>query len=478
MPSISKNTFLLTSAYIFQKIFAFVYFTILARWLGAEDIGKYTFAIAFCGIASVFIDLGLTNVLIREIAKFKDKAKAYLANILGLKLILGFFIYLVVIFLINLWNYPVEVKMLVYIIGFNFIVDSFVLSFFGFFRSFHNLKYESLAIIINQLVIVAVGLIGVVLDFPLYVLGIALLAGTLFNFVFCLYVLKKKFNLFLSFRYEKDVVKLLCKMAVPFALMAIFARVYSSIDQVLLSRMVGDVYVGWYGVPYKLTFAFQFIPAAFSASLYPVFSTYYQNDQKKIKETFERVLFFLIVLSLPMVFGIISLARELILNIYTVEYLPSIFTLQILIIALFFQFVSYPVGSLLNGCNRQKENTINMGIGMVVNIILNIILIPYYQHLGAAIAAVVTMALMFFLNFIWVNKITPVNYKFILVKFLKALSLSILMALVIFGLKPYINFVALIFIGAGVYVGGMFLVKGFVWQDINRIIQALRKKEV
>jgi len=136
MPSISQNTFFLTSAYVFQKIFAFVYFTLLARWLGPEDIGKYTFAIAFAGIASVFIDLGLTNVLIREVAKFKEKAKEYLANILGLKLLFSLVVFLVLVLLINIWDYPEIVKMLVYVIGINFVFDSFVLSFFGLFRSF------------------------------------------------------------------------------------------------------------------------------------------------------------------------------------------------------------------------------------------------------------------------------------------------------------------------------------------------------
>ena len=66
---ITANTSFFMVALIFQKLLSFVYFTILARSLGAEGIGQYFFAISFATMFSVLIDLGLSPVLIREVSK-------------------------------------------------------------------------------------------------------------------------------------------------------------------------------------------------------------------------------------------------------------------------------------------------------------------------------------------------------------------------------------------------------------------------
>ena len=77
MPSITRNTAFMTMASVGQKIISLVYFTLIARHIGAEDTGKYFFALAFTTVFVVFVDLGLTNVLVREAAKAREKIQAY-----------------------------------------------------------------------------------------------------------------------------------------------------------------------------------------------------------------------------------------------------------------------------------------------------------------------------------------------------------------------------------------------------------------
>ena len=73
--NIAKNTSYFTLALIVQKIISFSYFTIIARNLLPDDLGKYYFAISFTTIFAIFIDLGLSNVLMREVPKIKEKIK-------------------------------------------------------------------------------------------------------------------------------------------------------------------------------------------------------------------------------------------------------------------------------------------------------------------------------------------------------------------------------------------------------------------
>ena len=94
--SVARNTTYYTAALIFQKILAFIYFSLIARFLGVEDTGKYTFALTFTTLFAIFIDLGLGPVLTREIAKAKEKTGQYLSNILALKIPLTCITYLLV----------------------------------------------------------------------------------------------------------------------------------------------------------------------------------------------------------------------------------------------------------------------------------------------------------------------------------------------------------------------------------------------
>ena len=73
----SHNVRNMTIASVGQKICAFVYFTILARYLGPEDVGKYVFTLSFAAIFVILIDLGLTSVLIREGARHKERLQKY-----------------------------------------------------------------------------------------------------------------------------------------------------------------------------------------------------------------------------------------------------------------------------------------------------------------------------------------------------------------------------------------------------------------
>ncbi|MBN1325911.1 flippase [Candidatus Falkowbacteria bacterium] len=474
--NIAKNTTWLTSAYIFQKIFAFIYFTLIARWLGATDIGVYTFAISLTTLMAIFIDFGLSNVLIREAAKYKDKANDYLNNIISLKLLFSVITYILVVIIINLLNKSHISLIMVYLAGIAMVFDSFTLSFWAIFRAYQNLKYEAISIVINQILISIVGIIGLLLKFPLYILIIALVCGSLFSFLYSLILLKTKLKFIFKLDWNKQVIKFLFYIAVPFALAGIFARVYSYIDQILLSVLIGDKYLGWYEIGYKITFALQFVPAAFAAAVYPAMSHSFVNDKERLKIIFEKSIFLLLIFSVPAAAGIALLSDQIILLLYTSEFQPSILAMQIIIFSIIAMFLNYPIGSLLNSCDKQIVNTINVGIAMLLNIILNIILIPLYQHIGAAIACLICQFLLFILNLIWVPKIINYNWKYLLIKTLKTIFSAILMSIAVIYLKTYLNFIIVAIIGALLYGSIMYLIKGFTKEDIIYLVQAIFKK--
>ncbi len=473
---IAKNTIYLTIATVGQKVLAFLYFIMIARLAGVEGTGKYFFVVSFTTIFSIFVDLGLSSVLIRETAKNREVAGKYLGNILGAKLILGVFTYLAVVLTINIMDYPSATKLMVYLSGIVMLLDSFNVTFYAIFRGRQNLRYESVGVVASEALIIIFGAASLFLHAPLYFLLLALMSGSIFNFCFSLILLFKKTDVRPHFSWDKSILMTLFKIAYPFALAGLFVKIYSYLDSVLLSKMVGDTAVGFWSVAYKLTYSFQFIPMAFAAAMFPAMSAYFCYDKSRLKQTFERATFYLALLAVPIAFGIFSLARPIVLTLYGSDYLSSVLPLRVAVFTVIFIFLNYPVGSLLNACDRQMTNTLIMGASMVLNIILNLVLIPRLSFVGAAVSTLVSHSFLYILGMIFANKIVVYGKSFIFGSLAKIIfSASLMSALIIF-LNKFISFWFLVPIGGAVYFGFLYILRGISKEDFSGILKSLKKK--
>jgi O-antigen/teichoic acid export membrane protein len=209
-------------------------------------------------------------------------------------------------------------------------------------------------------------------------------------------------------------------------------KIYSSIDSIILGRLAGNIQVAAYGVPYKFTFAFQFVPIALAAALYPAFTNLIASGKKeKAAELFAGATRYLTLVVMPLVAGMAALAEPLMSKLYGSSYSSSSIILTVLSFSLISAFLDFPVGALLNGSHKQNVQTFWMGITVAVNIILNIVLIPKYGAIGAAFAALAGNFILFFGGLSYVPKIIPVPWKKITVSFAKTALASFVMAMAV-----------------------------------------------
>lgn len=475
--SVAKNTAYLTFSYITQKILSFGYYILVAIFFDKEDIGKYVFALSFTTMFAVFIDIGLTNAMIREIAKFKEKTKEYLSSILGAKIFLSIFVYLAVVVAINFLGHSALTKQMIYLAGVIMVIDSFTLSLWGVLRGQRNLFYESISVIGNQLVIIITGTLILILKLPLIYMLVPFICGSIFSLLFALYVLIKKDGLKISFAFNWSVLKSLWKISLPLALIAIFSRIYGYIDQVMIKQIAGDIASADYGTAMKIPFALQFIPTAFGAATFPAFSNYYQFAKEKLRSSFERSMAILTILAIPMTWGIIAVGDEIMHFVFNGKFDSAVPALKVLMVGLIFVFLNFPLGSLLNACDRQKTNTKLVGLVMVLNIILNIFLIPKYSFFGASMAFVFCHGLLSVISLVVARKIVNYRLTYILEVIVKSALAGAIMALLIIVLKQYVNFIILIPIGAIFYVIISYLIKAFTKEDVAFIINSVVKQK-
>lgn len=475
--SIARNTSYFTFALILQKIISFSYFIIIARALGPEDLGKYYFAIAFTTIFAIFTDLGLANVLTREVAKAEEKAKDLLGNVIALKIFLTLLSFSALMIIVNIFNYPELTRHLVYISSICMVLDSFTAIFFSVSRGFHNLFFESIGSVLFQVIVLITGILILKLGLGLRWLLSALALASFFYFLYSSILLKEKWGLGLTPKFSLKTIKLIVAVTIPFSLFAVFQRVYTYLDSVLLSSLAGDKYVGIYQVAFKIIFALQFLPMAFIASLYPALSAYWMKNREQLGITFERAMNYLIIISLPIAAGIIVIADKAIL-LFKSGFGESVLPLQINMLALPFMFLMFPVGALLNACDRQKTNTYIMGAGLALSVVMNIILIPRFQAVGASITVLTTNAFMFLTALSTVSSITPYKMRKILKTLFRSLAAVAVMVFAVFYLKSFINIFIVAGIGGALYFAVLFALGGFRKEDVASIWQSFKKEKI
>ena len=454
----------MTTASIIQKIIAFVYFTIVARHIGVEDTGIYFFVLSFTTIFVIFVDLGFSNVLIREAARAQEKMQHYIATVLSIKLLFAVFTYIIAITTIYLLGYDIVVRQLVCVSAITMLFDSLNLTLYGVFRAYGNLVYEASASVMSQLLTLVLGSIFLWLDYPLIFLMYAFLISSILNSVFATSMLYRRYKLNIKISYDRVLFRHMLPIVIPFALAGIFGRVYSYIDSVLLSKLAGNIAVGLYSVPHKIANAFQFIPLAVVAAFYPRFSEYFIHDRKKLDYAFHQGIKYLALVALPVSVGIYIIADPLVHAFFSTEYVGSILALKIFMIGLFFGFVNLFFGALFNACNRQVFQTILIAIVMVLNIILNIVLIPRYGVYGAAFASIGGAICMTLLGFFIVPRIVHLNARFLWTHAFKILLSVLIMGLAVCYTMRVAHFVVAIVVGAVVY-SLMLLLSGAVKKE-------------
>lgn len=439
---IAKNTLVLFVAQIVSMGLGFFYILYTARYLGTEGFGVLSFALAFTGIFGVFADFGLNTLTTREVARNQSLAGKYLGNIAVMKVVLAIVTFCLIALAINFLGYQEQTIKVVYLVALSIIFTAFIGMFNSIFQAYEKMEYISVGRVLSSILMLAGALIAIkqgysVVGFAsIYFVVSAIALG--YSFVVCLW----KF-VFPKIEIDLEFWKPTIKEALPFFLAAVFSVIAFRIDMVMLSMMKGDMVVGLYSAAYRFMEILMFIPAMFVASIYPVLSNFHVSSNESLKYAYQKSFKYLALLGLPIAVGTTILADKIILLIYGSEFNNSVIGLQILIWTIPIIFLTYMFGTMLASINRQDLILKILSICMLLNIVINLILIPKYSYVGASVATVIAELLSFILCYHFLSKFV---YKISIHKFIaKPLMASIIMGIFILFYNSLNLFVLIIF---------------------------------
>lgn len=460
MNRILKNTSTLFSAHSLGRLGSLVLtLWLMPRFFTENDLGGYFVAIALTNLIASLTELGIQNPLIREMTLNPSQTRHYLGNALLVRLVLSVVAYtLMIVIGIILWSTSTIVTMIVYL-GLAEIINSIAQLYRCVFRAHEEMKYEALTVLAERGTLFFVGGGAILLGYNLInVCQVWLLAGCL-NLVLSIGITRFRFTP-LGFEPSRKLIIVLMQQALPFAVGNLFNLVYFRIDAIMLSKLSPDGVEAntWYGLAYTLGYASTILSGAFMmGAMFPVLSRLYVNEREKLPQAYTFGVRWMVICGIPLAIGLATLSHE-ISNLFFHKYTPDTIAkiasaLQWLSASGGMVFLSTVVITMLRAADKRRVFSILMGTTALLNIVLNFILIPRFNHIGAAFAMVISEVFILIVGFSYISKriakLTEIGFIF------KVILISAVMGVGLMLLKAMLSIWILVPLAIVFYFGGI-----------------------
>ena len=447
------------------QIFILIY---IARFFREVEFGKFNFAIAFAAISLIFIDLGMQPLLVKEISRKKELASKYISHALIIKSALSVAGYFAVVLIMNAMNYQKDVRLIVYVMIVSTIFKSLSDILGTVFLAYEQMHWDAVLKILKAVILLVSVSFALYFSLPIIYVAVAYAVTDIVVFAASVGIIFTKLINFAA-RLQKDLVKYLTIESLPYALTVLFYSIYFYIDSVMLSKMRGLAEVGIYSAAYNITIALVSIPHIYVQSIFPTLSRFFVKSKSSIEVTYNKSLKYLSILAIPITTILFFLSDNIVHFLYGQGFHNSSMVLKIIAITIFFRFVTFVNGIVIISIDKQKQRLYYQGITALINIVLNLILIPLYGYVGAAIATVATELFLFITYFIPVSEyFKTISNSYVLLKpiLVAALSSSV------FYIKAGTYLQMILFLLA--YGTGLLIIRVFDKEDWN-IMKRLSK---
>lgn len=396
--TIFRNTVLLSVTELLARVMSLILIMVVARRLGPELMGVYAFGVAFVGIFQIFVNFGLDPYIQREASRKPETAGKLMAQVFGLK----FIIYLVSVILILILGLIVAddefKRSVVWILTGSMFFQTNLLATNAFFRAFQKAEYEAIVRISLRFIYTGTGILAILSGHGLITLvTLELVAqGTACLVGWSLFI-KRISNPFHTL-HIRNIQKII-SAAWKFALIRVVQTIFNSIDLVMISVMATDMATGLYSCAVRLIGAFDFLPNAFSGAFFPVLSREAVKDRTNFVRVFVPFFKYLLLLGVGIGAIIAGMPKDLITLLFGTEFISAAPALAILTVAMAFTFANWPLSNAIIALDKEHKVVSIFSFCAILNIILNLILIPLMKVQGAAWAAVISRFFLFVLQF-------------------------------------------------------------------------------
>ena len=448
----------------------------ISRVLGAESIGIYSYALSISAYFISFGSLGVDLYAQREIAYYQDDKKSYSKTFWEITILRLFTMAISIIIFYFTFASNGDYQIFFKILLIELIGKCFDISWF--FKGLEDFK----KIVLRNLVIKILSIIAIFtfvktpsnlnLYFWIYVLSVIL--GNLSLWLYLpKYVCKIKISALKIFRHLKPTISLFIPQ--------IAIQVYTLLDKTMIGAIYEDKSeVGYYEQGQKIINMLLTVITSLGTVMLPRIANFFANNKKNaVKSYMEKSFNFVFLLAFPMIFGIIAVAKDFVPIFFGPGYDKVIILMSIISPVLLFIGMSNVIGTqYLLPTKRQKEYTISVVTGSIVNLCINASLIWKYGALGASIGTIIAEFTVTLVQIIFVKD--EFDFKKIFKSAINYIIASIIMFIIckLTSIIPVNDFVSLILqVASGIITYGLVLL---IFKDefVLNILKQLKEKIV
>ena len=464
-----RNSLLLLLAEMASKVFGLAFFIVLARFLGARELGIYAYAFTIANFFVILPRFGFERLAQKEIGRTNLLERSFLIEITAIKGILS------VAVLVPLWlglsllqSRDIFVITVVTLFAFQYSYMEFL---DAIFRGLKRSEYEVIVRLFFSMTNVVAGSAVLCAGWGLRAVVCSQLACVT-GAVALAFLLLRRFTVVRPFTWSARSLWSNTAAGAPFAGILLALYFSNQVGVLILSLFKSESEVGYFAAAMRLFDNVTLIAAAVMGAFLPTMSELHVTSRAAFSRTLEFTMKYLFAVSAPIAAGMAVLAEPLARLLYGDSFLPSAEALRILGPAVVFAFWNYVADSVLIAVDRERLVFRLTCLGAGVHIAANLVLVPYLSFSGACWATFATQVVYFLALFVYLREYISAETLLRLV--LRPALCAAGMGWVVFLVREW-NVPATVVVGVAVYAAGLLLSGSVGLDEVKRLQENIRR---
>jgi O-antigen/teichoic acid export membrane protein len=389
-----KNASILMAAQLITWILSLLLTIFLPRYLGAAATGIFVLAGSIWSIMGLLISFGTDTLLTKEIAR----QPASTPELLGMALLLRMFFFILscgaVAIYLQIMAYPPQIIYVVWLVGLSWLIIHASGPFQSALQGLERMQHTSIANIVSKAVNTILGITVVLLGYNLYAVGYVSIISAIVSATLLFAFVRRSYRPRFQFRIEPAISMI--RAGLPYLMSGMGLILYGQVDVLIISSLINTREVGWYGVASQLTGTLVFIPVVFTTAIFPTLTRAYNNKSDSFPDLIKKSFDLMLLLSLPIGFGIFVIANPLVVLLFGPDFAPSGSILSIMGIVIIFMYQNILIGQFLISTDRTNVWTIIMFVAIFITIVLDLLFVPWCERsfgngaIGGALSYLIT----------------------------------------------------------------------------------------
>jgi O-antigen/teichoic acid export membrane protein len=382
--TIARNALVVSAAQVLGKLASLGFYVAMARVLGEQGFGAYTFALSLVQVMTIFAGFGIDEWTGKTVARDPQAAPRLITDGLLVKAVVGVAGCVAAVLFARVGGYSASVQAAVALLALGTLAELFMNTFNATFQGLDDLRWPAAAAMIERAAIGIFGIVALLLGAGIVVVSAIYLACALAAAALVATRLAA-----VGVRPEPSPSAArslaLVKMTFTIGLTILLNTALFRIDTVLLSVIKDHAAVGFYGAAYRLLESPLFVAYALTGALLPSLSRASRTSSPPLGAYVTTGLKLILCLMAPLGTAYALLAEPLVELVYGSDYAPAIPAVRLLGGAAALYGVGYFASLVLIAQGRQRILPVVVAGVLAFNVIANLILIPAYSFRGAAL---------------------------------------------------------------------------------------------